>query len=463
MLEKNIQFATIFEIASMIRSGNTSSVAVTEFMLERIELLNDSLNAFITVTSKQAFEQAHAADKELASGCDRGPLHGIPVAIKDLFATQGIRTTAASKYYENWIPDYDATVVKRLSGAGAVLLGKTGMHEMAWGATSINSHFGAISNPWNLDYHPGGSSGGSAAAVAAGMAYAALGTDTGCSIRQPAQCCGIVGYKPTFGLVSKAGVIPLVWSLDHVGPLTRSVRDAALVLEAIAGFDQDDPYSADVATGDFQQSLDSSIANAQIGIPRRFFFEGGDPEVIGLVEKSLDIFTELGAKLIDIDVDGVEEAFAAIKVIFVEALAAHKDAWQTNPEAFSESIQNSFKAMTKWSASEYAEAQHFRLCFERQMAAVMEQCDVLVMPTSTVAAAPIKEQPANHARERWKNTSIFNLTGQPSISVPCGLTQTGLPAGLMIAGRKFEDAKVFQFAHAFERTTQWHNPRSPCV
>jgi aspartyl-tRNA(Asn)/glutamyl-tRNA(Gln) amidotransferase subunit A len=431
-------------------------------MLERIESLNDRLNAFITVTSEQALEQAHEADKELANGHDRGPLHGIPVAVKDLFATKGIRTTGGTKYYEDWIPDYDATVMKRLYDAGTVILGKTGMHELAWGATSINPYFGAISNPWDLDYHPGGSSGGSAVAVAAGMAYAALGTDTGCSVRQPAQCCGIVGHKPTFGLVSKAGVIPLVWSLDHVGPLTRSVRDAALVLEAIAGPDEDDPYSVDLSTGDFQGSLDSSVSGALIGIPRSYFFEGGDPEVVGLVEKSLDIFTELGANLIDVELLGVEEAFEAIDVIlFVEALAAHNDAWQQNPDGFSDSIQGAFESVAKRSASEYAAAQHFRRSFKRQVVAAMDQCDVLVMPTSTVAAAPIKEQPPNHNRERWKNTSIFNLTGQPSISVPCGFTQTGMPVGLMITGRIFEDPKVFQFAHAFEQITLWHNQHPP--
>ena len=282
-MREGMEYSTVSEVAALIRFGDVSAVELTRLMLERIEKMNGSLNAFITVTAELALEQAAQADLELAEGRDRGPLHGIPVAIKDLIDTRGVLTTGGSKHYENRVPESDATVVTRLREAGAVMLGKTGLHELAFGSTSINPFFGAISNPWDLDYHPGGSSGGSAVAVAAGLAYAALGTDTGCSVRQPAQCCGIVGHKPTFGLVSKAGVLPLVSSMDHVGPITRCVRDAGLVLQAIAGADRRDPRTLSSPVDDFLEHLEEPIDGTVIGIPRAYFFEGGDSEVVDIV------------------------------------------------------------------------------------------------------------------------------------------------------------------------------------
>ena len=290
-MQEGIEYASVSEVAALIRSGDVLSFELTQLMLDRIEKMNSLLNAFITVTAESALKQAVKADSELADGRDRGPLHGIPVAIKDLIDTQGVLTTGGSKHYENRVPESDATVVARLREAGTVMLGKTGLHEMAFGSTSINPFFGAVSNPWKLDHHPGGSSGGSAVAVAAGLAYAALGTDTGCSVRQPAQCCGIVGHKPTFGLVSKAGVLPVVSSMDHVGPITRCVRDAALVLQAIVGADHGDPLTLSVSVNDFLESLEDSIDGAVIGVPRDYFFEGGDFEVVGIVDKSLEVFS----------------------------------------------------------------------------------------------------------------------------------------------------------------------------
>lgn len=456
MLKNNIQFTTISEIASLIRFKKLSSVKLTKLMLKRIDKFNNKLNAYITITSDLALEQAKKADEELASGHDRGALHGIPIAIKDNISTKGIRTTAGSKYYDNWVPKKDATAIKRLSDAGAVILGKTGMHELAWGATSINPFYGAISNPWKLDYHPGGSSGGSAVAVAAGLAYAAIGTDTGCSVRQPAQCCGIVGYKPTFGLVSKACVIPLVRSMDHVGPLTRSVQDAALVLQAIAGYDINDPDSIDRLPENYLEQISLSIKGTVIGVPRRYFFSGGDPEVVHIVEKALDTFNYLGANLVDIELPDVEAAFRAAVTTFVETLTVHEKVWREKPESFSDSIHKNFVAVAKKSAAEYAKAQHLRQDFKQQVTEAMNGCDVLVTPTSTVAAAPIKIQPPDHPKERWKNAAIFNFTGQPSISVPCGFTEAGLPVGLMISGKTFEDSTVFRFGNAFEQATNWH-------
>ena len=456
MIEKSIEFATILEIGALIRAKKLSAVALTTLMLDRIERLEETLNAFITVTSDLALERAQLADSELASGRDRGPLHGIPIAVKDLISTKGIVTTGGSRYYENRVPESDAAVVARLSVAGAVLLGKTGLHEMAFGSTSINPYFGAISNPWKLDHHPGGSSGGSAVAVAAGLAYAAIGTDTGCSVRQPAQCCGIVGHKPTFGLVSRAGVMPLVESMDHVGPLARTVRDAALVLRAIQGVDSNDPDSVDHVEGDYVMQMNKPLDGTVVGVPRRFFFTGGDPEVVDLVDKALSTFKELGVQVVDMDLPDVDRALDEADVTFSEIAHANGDAMAEDPQAFSDAFRRRYASVTQWSDSDYEAAQKFRREFKEKVAGVMNRCDVLAMPTSTVAAAPIAEQPRDHAVQRRKNACIFNFTGQPAISIPCGFTAAGLPVGMMLVGRNFEDATVFRFAHAFEEATPWH-------
>jgi aspartyl-tRNA(Asn)/glutamyl-tRNA(Gln) amidotransferase subunit A len=456
MATKSLEFATIEQVAALLRSTELTSVALTTAMLERIERLDGRLNAFITVLPDRALEQARAADSELAAGHDRGALHGIPIAIKDLFETAGILTTGGSKFYEAWVPETDAVVVSRLTAAGAVLLGKTGLHELAFGSTSINPFYGAISNPWMLDHHPGGSSGGSAVAVAAGMAYAAIGTDTGCSVRQPAQCCGIVGHKPTFGMVSTEGVIPLVSSMDHVGPLTRSVRDAALVLRVIQKPEESHPYAETNDSSDYSTKIQRSLENAVVGVPRRFFFSGGDPEVVGLVERALTTFEELGAELIDLDIQDVEDAYAAADVTFAEIEQAHGEALAENPDAFSEPFRGRYAAVTRHTDADYAVAQEFRKAFRANVAGVMRECDILAMPTSTVAAAPIESQPRDHDVERRKNTSIFNFTGQPAISIPCGFTAAGLPVGMMLAGAMFDDATVFRFAHSFEAATPWH-------
>lgn len=457
----SVHFETISEVGKRLRSGKITSTALTELMLERIEAHNDKLNAFITVTAELAREQARQADEELSRGHDRGPLHGIPVAVKDLFATDGIRTTCGSKLFEDWVPDHDATVVMRLREAGTVLLGKTGLHELASGATSINPFFGAIANPWAPDHDPGGSSGGSASAVAAGLAYAALGTETWGSIRQPAHCCGIVGHKPTFGLVSKAGAFPLVWSMDHVGPLTRSVQDAASVLEAIAGHDPMDPYSVRATlSGDFDVS-EGSIEGARVGVVRRFFFDGHS-DVIEVVDAALETLSERGAVLVELEVPDIDDAFAAVETTFVEATVVHEQDLRERPHAFSDEVRGSLEGLLDMKATEYAEAQHFRRGFTVRMEQLMSECDVLAAPTATIAAAPIVDRPADYERNALKNTSIFNLTGQPSVSVPCGFTRGGLPVGLMITGRLFEDRKVLQFANAFERATEWHK-RAPDV
>ena len=456
---KGFEFATISQAAAAIRAGATSAVELTRLCLARVELLDGLLNAFITVTADAALDEARQADRDLAAGRDRGPLHGIPVAIKDLVDTRGVLTTYGSRYYSDHVPEEDAAVITRLRDAGAVFLGKTGLHELAFGTTSVNPFFGAIGNPWRPDHHPGGSSGGSAVAVAAGMAFAAIGTDTGCSIRLPAQCCGGVGHKPTYGLVSAAGVLPLVPSMDHVGPMTRSVRDAALMLEAIASRDENDPGDVSQALDDLIERMEAPIAGGVVGIPTDYFFEGGDEDVKLIVKEAIGVFEELGATVEFVDLPDCHEAYSEANATFSEVVDVHREALADDIEAFSEPLRARYSSMTRYSPAAYEKAQRFRKAFTRGMEEVLERVDVLAMPTATVAAAPIAAQPPEHDKERRKNACIFDFTGQPSISVPCGFTDQELPVGLMICGGRFRDARVLRYAHAFEQATPWHGRR----
>lgn len=411
-------------------------------MLERIERHNDTLNAFITVTADVALGQARQADRDLWNGTDRGPLQGIPIAVKDLIATKGIRTTCGSKLFEDRVPESDAAVVSRLLDGGAVMLGKTGLHELAYGNNSINPFFGPVRNPWATDHDPGGSSGGSASAVAAGLAYAALGTETGCSIRQPAHCCGIVGYKPTYGLVSLDGVQPLVPSMDHVGPLTRRVADAATVLDVLTN----------------RQSFDRSgarLEETRLGVVRSFFFEGHS-DVIDVVDRALETLRALGVQLIELELPAVTQAIREARATFAEAYTVYADHLQRNPDAFSEDLRERLAESQSVSHDRYARAQKFRRRFTEETESLMAACDVLVAPTATIAAAPISERPEDYRRHGWKNTGISDFTGQPSVSIPCGFTDKGIPVGIMFTGRLFEDREVLQIAHAIEQATEWY-------
>lgn len=444
-----IAFLSITDVAKQLRQGILTSVAITELMLERIETHNATLNAFITVTPARAMADAQRADKELSQGKDRGPLHGIPIAIKDLIATQGILTTGGSSQFANWIPDADATVVTKLKEAGTVLLGKTGLHELAYGTTSQNAFFGDVCNPWNTDYISGGSSGGSAAAVAAGLAYAAVGTDTGCSIRQPAHCCGIVGHKPSFGLVSKTGVMPLVWSMDHIGPMTRSVSDAILMLRHMAGFDATDAYSAKHIQFQNSDQEISHIKGLKLGVVRRFFFEGR-ADAISVVDSALQKLAARGAEIIELDIPEIEHASNAGRTLFAEALAIHAKTLDSDPSSFGEEVRGKLEALKKITAIDYARAKNHQRDFRRYMDQLLTQCDVLCSPTSTISAVPRAALPDDYARNAWKNTCVFDFTGQPSVSIPCGFTPGTLPIGLMLTGRYGEDAKLLDHANSIE-------------
>ncbi len=460
--DDSLAFATIGEVGAKLRRGEVSAAALTEMMLGRIEALDGELNAYVTVTADLARAQAARADAELAQGTDRGPLHGIPVAAKDLFATKGIRTTGGTKLYGDVVPDHDATAIVRLREAGAVLLGKTGLHELAWGTTSANPFYGAVRNPWAPDRHPGGSSGGSAAAVAAGLAYAALGTDTGASVRQPAHCCGITGFKPSFGLVSRAGVLPLAWSMDHVGPLTRCVADARALLDVLAGADPADAYT--VTPGLRHSPMPAGrIEGARVGVLRSFFFEPAangefDQDAMMVVDHALAELGNLGCELIEVTLDDVEMAHEGAAAMFAEVHAAHGAAWRDNPDGFSPAINARFEGLAQITTDTYVAARHFRQIFQAKVQQLMhdERLLALAAPTSVATAGAIADAPPSAAN--WRNTGIFNFTGQPSISVPCGFTPAGLPVGLMLTGPMFGDQIVLDLARGYEETTAWQPP-----
>ncbi len=460
--EADLAFAGIAELAPRIAAGEISPVALTEAALARIEAQDSAHNAFITVTADQALAAARTAEAEIAQGRNRGPLHGVPLAVKDLFATKGVRTTGGSRLLADWVPDHDAAVVERLNAAGAVPLGKTGMHELAYGTTSNNAHHGPTRNPWNTACHPGGSSGGSAAAVAAGLTYGALGSDTGASIRQPAACCGIVGLKPTFGRVSKFGALPLSWSMDHMGPMTRSVADAALMLQVLAGPDPRDPNCADRPVPDYSAGLDAGVEGKRIALARGFFFADCDPEVAAAVEAAARTLEGLGATIEEIELPEAESAYLTGGIIIAcEAAAYHAKDLRERPEAFSKELRGSLEFGAFYSAVDYLQAQRVRRRVSEAIRGAMAPFDAVLSPTSPVPATPIDHSPPEHNALRHRNTIPFNLTGLPAISLPCGLTESGLPIGLQIAGLAFDEAGILAVARAYEAASDWQGRRPP--
>ncbi|MDA2926026.1 amidase family protein [Acidobacteria bacterium AH-259-G07] len=457
MAPSELTLSSIDELAPRLAAGDVSPVEVTEAMLTRIAQHNGSLNAYITVMADSARDAAGAAEAAIRSGTYLGPLHGIPVAIKDLFATRGVRTTFGSPLFADWVPDYDASVVERLKRAGAIILGKTNLHELAFGTTSANVHYGPVRNPWDVTCHPGGSSGGSAAAVAAGLAFGALGSDTGASIRQPAACCGIVGLKPTFGRVSKFGGLPLSWSMDHVGPITRTVTDAALMLRVLAGHDPRDPGCVSRPVPDYMAKLNEGIRGDKIGVPRDYFFEDCDPEVIAAVEAALQVFRDLGATVEEITLPDMHAARAAGTVIlFSEAAAYHAADMRKRPQAFSDEVRSLLEMGSLYNAVQLVQAQRLRRHLTAETSQALATFGAMLMPTSPVPPTPIADDPPGHAALRPRNTLPFDLISLPAISVPCGFTKTGLPVGLQIVGRAFDEPGVLRVARAYEQATAWH-------
>ncbi len=460
---------TIVEIAPRLRRREVSPVELTRACLERIEKLNPTLNAFITVTAESALAEAHAAETEIARGEWRGPLHGIPVALKDLIDTAGTRTTAASALYQNRVPTEDAEVVRRLRRAGAVLLGKNNLHEFAYGGSSLVSLFGEIRNPRNVAHIAGGSSGGSAAAVAAGLCYAAIGTDTAGSVREPAALCGCVGIKPTYGRVSCRGVIPLAWSLDHVGPLAATVGDAAAVLQAIAGYDALDVNSVDVPVADYVSSSSSAQGEGtktlRVGISWDYFYNDLDDEVRAAVDEALAVIKTLVAEFREIEI-----AIPTDRVVQnAESYAVHADHVERTPELYQPETLRRIRFGENISAAEYIRSRR-ELDIERRRAHdLFAEVDLLVTPTTPIPAPAIAELKKNSEALRpaelvlLRNTRPFNVWGLPAISVPCGFTKSGLPIGLQIAGPRWREDLVLRLAQAYEAATEWHARRALAV
>jgi aspartyl-tRNA(Asn)/glutamyl-tRNA(Gln) amidotransferase subunit A len=458
-------YLTIVDAAAGLRRGDYSPVDLTESCLQRIETFDEKLHSFITLTADLARAQARRAEQELGSGNDRGQLHGIPIAVKDLYMTKGIRTTCHSAVLENWVPDYDATAVVKLQAAGAIMLGKLGMHEFAFGGPSIDAPFPAVRNPWNPAHIPGGSSSGSGAALATGFCYGALGSDTGGSIRTPASHCGIVGLKPTYGRVSRYGVVPLSWSLDHAGPMARSVEDTAILLQAIAGYDPKDPASANTAAPNFSSALRQGIKGLRIGVPRAGWFDenrGIAPETEAVFNETLKTLESLGAKLVDIDGKPFSFARKANQTILVcEAYAYHEKTLQMTPMKFGSSVRRRLLEGAFLSAADYLTAQRARSVLSEQIHANFAQVDVFAVPGAPRPPEAFAAIDPNEQNLRPNFTNSFNLAGLPAISVPCGFTEGNLPVGLQIVASPFEEALALQAAFAFEQATEWHRRRPP--
>ena len=441
----------IEDAARLVRERRMSPLELVEAALARAAELR-RLNAFITVTADLARKQAREAEREIAAGRYRGPLHGIPIGVKDLFATSGIRTTAGSRVLGDWIPTEDATVVHQLNEAGGVLVGKLNMHEFAYGISSVNPHYGDVRNPYDETRIPGGSSGGSAVAVVTGMAFGAMGSDTGGSIRIPAALCGCVGIKPTYGRSSLHGAIPLSWSLDHPGPLARSARDAAIMLAATSGQDPRDPASADRPVPDLIGGIERGPKGLRVGVPREHVWEEVDPEIAASVRAAIDRLADAGAEVREIAWPrAVEYADAGRVILNAEILAVHAPTFPSRAAEYGEPVRSRIAAAKAVDATSYAAAMTLLVRARSGLAdADLGSVDVLAMPTvpeRTWTIAEAKERPS----AAWTRiTRIFDVTGQPAISVPCGLDSRGLPIGLQLAGRLWDEPVVLRAARAYE-------------
>jgi aspartyl-tRNA(Asn)/glutamyl-tRNA(Gln) amidotransferase subunit A len=463
-----LPFLTIAEASKLIATGALTASALTEAYLERIEALDPVLNSYITVTADLARQQAHEADAEIINGRYRGPLHGIPFGLKDMFDTAGVLTTAHSKILAGNVPRQDAAVVSRLRQAGAVLLGKQACHEFAHGGPSMDLPWPPARNPWNPRCYPGGSSNGSAVAVAAGLAAASLGTDTGGSVRTPAYLCGIVGFKPTFGLVSRRGMIPFSQSCDHVGPMTRSVEDCALLLQAIAGHDTLDRSSATVAIPDYRRALSSGVKGLRIGVIRHFWEEDrpSNPELCAAVDAAIEVLSELGAIVEEVRLRPLMDYYR-IRIVLTESeqFAQHAPLLRHRAGDYGEHFLSRTLPAVLLSAHDYIAAQRARQGVIDEMRAVHARYDLFL----TAGAGPAPDLDAHQTigvADKWMTPnvgSLFTLTGAPAMALPCGFSSRGMPLGLQLAGRPFEDATVLAAGHAYEKATRWGRRRPESV
>ncbi|MCW2802123.1 MAG: Amidase [Propionibacteriaceae bacterium] len=453
---------SITQASELIAAGELSPVELTESVLARIEYAEPHLNAFVEVTADLAMIAAKAAEVEIAEGGYRGPLHGIPLGVKDLYETAGIRTTSSSKVRADYVPDTDSTVVQKLLGAGMIMVGKTHTHEFALGGVTPTTR-----NPWHTGHIPGGSSGGSGAAVASGECMVGLGSDTGGSIRMPAALCGTVGLKPTYGLVSRRGVASLSWSLDHVGPLTRTVRDTALVMDAIAGYERSDPASLDLVPQSYTADLDhhagDDLTGLTVGVPSNFFFDDVDEEVDAAVRAAIGQLEFLGARVVEVTIPMAQYISAAAQLIVrAEAAAYHRRMMRASGDLYTEQVRRGILAGEVVLATDYIDALRMRTLVQREWSAMVigAGVDVIAAPT-----CPIPAPPADLGTRTWASGLVedlgravgrysapANIMGLPGLSVPVGLSSGGLPIGMQLMGRPFEESTVLRVGQAYEQT-----------
>jgi aspartyl-tRNA(Asn)/glutamyl-tRNA(Gln) amidotransferase subunit A len=457
------------QLSELVRRREVSPVEIVKAHLAWIDSLEPRLNSFITLLPEQALIQARDAEREIGAGRTRGPLHGIPFGLKDLFYVNGIRSTAGTRIFENFIPGSESAVVSKLRDTGAILLGMLNLHPLAYGPTGENRDYGDMHNPWDPRRITGGSSGGSGSAVASGECTFALGTDTGGSVRIPGAMCGVVGLKPTYGRVSRYGIVPLAWSLDHAGPLCRTVEDCALVMNVIAGPDAKDPTTAGLPVPDYREILNRGLRNLRVGVPREYFEVPIDAAVKGVVQRAIGKLAELGAAVSEVSWPLLRYGQAiATTLQMAEATAYHRKLIQTQGDRLDPVVRMRLEAGFFISATDYIQAQRARALFYRQGLDLFGKVDLLAGPTVPVAAFEPGQSEIEVEQGKMKiipglmqYTRPFNLTGFPAITLPCGFSNQGLPVGLQLAGRPFEEATVLLAAHAYEQATEWHQMYPP--
>lgn len=473
MADADIVFKSGLELAALIKARKLSPVELVQTYLDRIDALNPRVNAYITVTRDHALAAARAAEKEILSGKYRGPLHGLPYAPKDILATKGILTTNGSKVTADAVPTYESTITSRLNDAGAILIGKLNLLEFAMGS-GVRSGFGPARNPWHLDYSPAGSSSGSGAALAAAMTPLSIGTDTGGSIRGPANNCGIVGLKQTYGRVSRYGVTTLSWTLDHAGPMTRTVADAAMMLQAIAGPDPQDPTAAREQVPDYAGSMTGNVQGLRIGVPTNYFFDGVNPQTVAAVRAAIAQLKDMGASVVDVEVPHAELAGSAGWIVaMAEAACFHEQRMKATPELFDPIVRERLDAARFYPATDYIKSLRVRSMLMDSMQRVFETCDVMAVPSGNPATkldppeiAGTDVKPGSTSPPyRGGNTFIGNMTGLPAIVLPCGFTagDPQLPLGLQFYGKPFDEATLFRVGHAYQSATDWHTRRPQIV
>jgi aspartyl-tRNA(Asn)/glutamyl-tRNA(Gln) amidotransferase subunit A len=446
----NLASLSLIDQRDLVKSREVNASDLASACYRQIERLNPTLNAFITVIPPEQLIQPGDAHGM--------PLYGIPLAVKDLYNTGGILTTSGSRFFADHIPQEDAFVVHEVKRAGAQIIGKTNTHEIALGVTNNNPHYGACKNPWDITRTPGGSSGGSGVAVATGMALAALGTDTGGSIRIPAALCGVVGLKPTYGRVSLRGILPLSWNLDHAGPITRKVEDAALMLQVMGGYDELDPASVKTLPGDYSSHLRDTMKERKIALAIGNYIEEADQEVLEAVHKAAHVLEEQGAFITEVNMDFLKQAALANGLMTqADGAAFHRERMKEHPDWFGADVRQRLETGAAFTSSEYSLARRTQAEVKRRCELLFDEYDILLLPTTPIPAPVLEgENAVERARQLTRFTAPFNLTGMPALTVPCGFTKDGLPIGLQIISRAWNEAGILRTGYAFQQATEWH-------